>query len=1052
MLNSIKRKFSHSKPRDESTPSDVLHCPPRPQTLSPGKDEAFNSRHNNELRLSGSPKPQYVPSVPQYPLEFPSIHQIPKTSSRFTNPENGNHITSIYGIVDGPSTSPIVIQPNSTPSSVELSKTSLDLHRADNEHILYDSALQQNNNHMITSSPEHSSQPQTQRPALSTGPSSPGSEVMPGGSSTSYLSPASSSSIHKEPHAEIKDENSPTSAIPTTNVPSSRPLLISPLSSTTDDHRSEPPLRPYKCGPGMACQAEVNGNSSGLPFIQTSQTEGSTALANGLALGTIRVQSLHRNLSSQSIQSKNSDHDVRGNRCDLSDVSFRSDTCPTHSDRSGLSPSSVSLPVQPIVTRSPISTFSPSRWTDFNGNILQTSRMVAGTTIQEEEVEVDDHHVQSDPPNQAKPNRSTDRARDLSSTLPVSLANNLNPSLAAAVALVSDETGTSAAELMAGLAEVRRRPVDTRNRLRRLGQEPISRLPYGTHYSGGETDGLPGRSLNRLSLPANINLPPHLWRRATQFLEGPMSRRERRCSLSEIGFGKLESYAKLDMLGQGTYATVYKGRSLLTETLVALKEIRLEHEEGAPCTAIREVSLLRNLQHANIVTLHDIIYTEKSLTLVFEYVERDLKQYLHDCHGIVHPDNVQLFLYQLLRGLEYCHRRRILHRDLKPQNLLITDRGELKLADFGLARAKSIPIKTYSNEVVTLWYRPPDILLGSTEYSTHIDMWGVGCILYEMATGWPLFPGSTVEEELTLIFKRLGTPTEETWPGITDHPDYSKALKYGPYPGEPNGLLHSAPRLSRRAHTLLSSLLVFQGSRRISAADALKHSYFSDSLRLPVKALSELPPSASIFEIPTVRLVPDPGRSAGSSFSGRMNGRNCAQMNGFNGTSKLNYPHNKLNSSTYEPVNTIHNTFETGPINGTHREPNGKSNQPHGYNGQHHFYPKYQLAAANPPPPPPPHQIPLSHSLHLQPTTAAMSVRRPLSTSFEASCFVPHSKQGEIRPQLMVLDALNQPRSHCSPNSRLQTHTLNSNRYPTGFVFSRQHAAKYEDRRRSLFS
>ncbi|CAH8429631.1 unnamed protein product [Dicrocoelium dendriticum] len=159
-------------------------------------------------------------------------------------------------------------------------------------------------------------------------------------------------------------------------------------------------------------------------------------------------------------------------------------------------------------------------------------------------------------------------------------------------------------------------------------------------------------------------------------------------------------------------------------------------------------------------------------------------------------------------------------------------------------------------------------------------MWGVGCIFNEMATGWPLFPGSKVEEELTLIFMRLGTPTEETWPGIPDHPDYSKALKYGPYPGELNRLLHPAPCLSRRAHTLLSSLLVFQGSRRISAADALKHRYFSNSMRLPVQALSELPPAASVFEIPSVRLVPDPGGSAGSSISGRLGGRNCTQIMG----------------------------------------------------------------------------------------------------------------------------------------------------------------------------
>jgi serine/threonine protein kinase len=156
---------------------------------------------------------------------------------------------------------------------------------------------------------------------------------------------------------------------------------------------------------------------------------------------------------------------------------------------------------------------------------------------------------------------------------------------------------------------------------------------------------------------------------------------------------------------------------------VALKEIRLEYEEGAPCTAIREASLLRQLKHANIVTLHDIIYSEKSLILVFEYLEKDLKQYMDDCNNLMSIKNAKIFLFQLLRGLAYCHSNHILHRDLKPQNLLINQKGELKLADFGLARAKSIPTKTYSNEVVTLWYRPPDVLLGSTDYSTHIDMW-----------------------------------------------------------------------------------------------------------------------------------------------------------------------------------------------------------------------------------------------------------------------------------------------------------------------------------------
>uniref|UniRef100_A0A914Z4M5 cyclin-dependent kinase n=1 Tax=Panagrolaimus superbus TaxID=310955 RepID=A0A914Z4M5_9BILA len=208
----------------------------------------------------------------------------------------------------------------------------------------------------------------------------------------------------------------------------------------------------------------------------------------------------------------------------------------------------------------------------------------------------------------------------------------------------------------------------------------------------------------RLSLPADIKLPQNVVEKLnrTPTLDNPLTRKSRRASLSEIGFGKLETYKKMFDLGEGTYATVYLGESLLTGKLVALKEIRLEHEEGAPCTAIREVSLLRNLKHANVVTLHDIIYTDRILTLVFEYVEHDLRDYMEEVDTMINLNNVKLFLVQLLRGLAYCHKRRVLHRDLKPQNLLINNNGELKLADFGLARAQSVPTKTYSNEVVTL--------------------------------------------------------------------------------------------------------------------------------------------------------------------------------------------------------------------------------------------------------------------------------------------------------------------------------------------------------------
>ncbi|XP_013416900.1 cyclin-dependent kinase 17 isoform X2 [Lingula anatina] len=363
----------------------------------------------------------------------------------------------------------------------------------------------------------------------------------------------------------------------------------------------------------------------------------------------------------------------------------------------------------------------------------------------------------------------------------------------------------------------------------------------------------------RLSLPPDLRLPENFLARqsVSPTLDGPLTRRLRRASLSEIGFGRIESYTKLDKLGEGTYATVFKGKSRLTETLVALKEIRLEHEEGAPCTAIREVSLLRELKHNNIVTLHDIIHTDKSLTLVFEYLDKDLKQYMDDCGNIMNLHNVRIFLFQLLRGLAYCHKRRILHRDLKPQNLLINERGELKLADFGLARAKSIPTKTYSNEVVTLWYRPPDVLLGSTEYSTQIDMWGVGCIFYEMGCGSPLFPGSTVEDELHLIFKVLGTPTEESWPGISQVEDF--ASNHFPH-YEPKPLINHAPRFDQAALDLLGKFLEYNVKKRILASEAMKHSYFNSF----GPNAQKLPDTVSIFSLPGVKLEKDPGMRTSS--------------------------------------------------------------------------------------------------------------------------------------------------------------------------------------------
>ena len=187
--------------------------------------------------------------------------------------------------------------------------------------------------------------------------------------------------------------------------------------------------------------------------------------------------------------------------------------------------------------------------------------------------------------------------------------------------------------------------------------------------------------------------------------------------------------------------------------------------------------------------------------------------------------------------------RRVLHRDVKPQNLLISEIGELKLADFGLARAKSVPSHTYSHEVVTLWYRPPDVLLGSTDYSTSLDMWGVGCIFVEMITGVPTFPGvRCTYDQLDKIFKILGTPTEENWPGISQLPGY-KLDKLSFYKQKKLGL--SFPRLYDIAEveSIASALLQVNPKKRIGAEEALQHQYFRS---LPQK-LYELPDGELIF-------------------------------------------------------------------------------------------------------------------------------------------------------------------------------------------------------------
>ncbi|KAE7996959.1 hypothetical protein FH972_001635 [Carpinus fangiana] len=291
----------------------------------------------------------------------------------------------------------------------------------------------------------------------------------------------------------------------------------------------------------------------------------------------------------------------------------------------------------------------------------------------------------------------------------------------------------------------------------------------------------------------------------------------------------MENYHKIEKIGEGR--------------IVALKKIRLEAEdEGVPSTAIREISLLKEMNDPHIVQLFNIVHADgHKLYLVFEFLDLDLKKYMESLpqseggRGKPLPDGssahlhtmglgdaiVKRFMDQLVKGIKYCHSHRILHRDLKPQNLLIDKEGNLKLADFGLARAFGVPLRTYTHEVVTLWYRAPEILLGGRAYSTGVDMWSIGCIFAEMCTKKPLFPGDSEIDEIFKIFRILGTPTEADWPGVTSFPDFKPS-----FPKWTRNDEALVPSLSDDGLDLLEALLIYDPANRISAKQALQHPYF----------------------------------------------------------------------------------------------------------------------------------------------------------------------------------------------------------------------------------
>ncbi|XP_054616335.1 cyclin-dependent kinase 6 isoform X2 [Dunckerocampus dactyliophorus] len=288
-------------------------------------------------------------------------------------------------------------------------------------------------------------------------------------------------------------------------------------------------------------------------------------------------------------------------------------------------------------------------------------------------------------------------------------------------------------------------------------------------------------------------------------------------------------YELLAEVGEGAYGKVYKAREVGEKgRLLAVKKFNIQAascDSGIPPFMLREVALLGKMKyfnHPNVVKLLDAsaIVQDRvlDLTVVLEYIDQDLSAYLSKASATgLTRDNIKDVMLQLMQGLDFLHSNMVLHRDLKPENILISSRGEVKIADFGLARIYTFNM-ALTPGVVTLWYRAPEVLLNSV-YMLSVDVWSAGCIFAELFLLRPLFRGLTEVQQLQKIFEVIGLPNEDEWP--QDSP-ISYTPSWGPQSPSPELL----PKLSLDESDLLFKCLTFTPGRRISAAKALAHPFF----------------------------------------------------------------------------------------------------------------------------------------------------------------------------------------------------------------------------------